>query len=328
MEKRKISIKELTFENFGEKYVEKAIKLALSELYIQKTKTHAIPSEVEENLRGMLYWVSSERFGKVALLGDELVGYIAFLGPWDGVFGDTRGVFSPLGASAVSTEIENRARLASILFEKAAEDFVKEDVFSCSICRFSDDDEVSKALSLYGFGIRCADFISKTCDVVPKAPQIEVEYRKLTKNEHILVKPLQQKLHQHLSSSPVFYYHSTDFDRWFDEWADRDDMSIYCAFLDEKPVGFISVCDEGENYITCHNSMKNICGAYVLEEYRNMNVAQGLLLYIRNELEKEGITYLGVDCETLNPTALNFWCKYFTPYTYSFTRRIDERINR
>ena len=32
------------------------------------------------------------------------------------------------------------------------------------------------------------------------------------------------------------------------------------------------------------------------------------------------------DCETLNPTALNFWGKYFDPYTYSFARRIDERI--
>ena len=30
--------------------------------------------------------------------------------------------------------------------------------------------------------------------------------------------------------------------------------------------------------------------------------------------------------ETLNPTALNFWGKHFDHYTYSFARRIDERI--
>lgn len=35
---------------------------------------------------------------------------------------------------------------------------------------------------------------------------------------------------------------------------------------------------------------------------------------------------MGVDYETLNPTALNFWTKYFKPCTYFFARRIDERI--
>lgn len=34
----------------------------------------------------------------------------------------------------------------------------------------------------------------------------------------------------------------------------------------------------------------------------------------------------GVDCETLNPTALRFWRKYFRPYTYSYIRRLDERV--
>lgn len=41
---------------------------------------------------------------------------------------------------------------------------------------------------------------------------------------------------------------------------------------------------------------------------------------------KEGKSYMGVDYETINPTALRFWTKYFAPYTYSFIRRMDERI--
>ncbi len=32
------------------------------------------------------------------------------------------------------------------------------------------------------------------------------------------------------------------------------------------------------------------------------------------------------DCEILNSTALKFWGKYFVNYTYSFARRIDERV--
>ncbi len=327
MEKRKISINDLRFENFEEKHVEKALKLALCELEKQRNKTPALPCDVEDRLKGMLHWVSGMKYGKVAIFNDEMVGYIAFAGPWDGFFGDVAGVFSPLGANAFSYEIENRERVATILFEKVAKDFVKDEVFSCSICRFADDG-VSEALILNGFGIRCADFIGEVCQIKPESSDISAVYRKLSMNEHILVKPLQKKLHQHLSSSPIFYYNDNDFEEWFEEWSHREDMCIYGAFYEEKLIGFISVCENGENYITSHDNMKNICGAFVLEEYRSMNVSQQLLSFILSEIEKEGIVYLGVDCETLNPTALNFWSKYFTPYTYSFARRIDERINR
>jgi len=33
---------------------------------------------------------------------------------------------------------------------------------------------------------------------------------------------------------------------------------------------------------------------------------------------------LGVDFESFNPTASNFWLKYFTEYTHSVVRRIDD----
>ena len=72
--------------------------------------------------------------------------------------------------------------------------------------------------------------------------------------------------------------------------------------------------------------MKNICGAYFDKNERGKGIAQGLLGFICDILKKEGMTHLGVDCETMNPTALRFWNKYFIPYTYSYARRIDERI--
>ena len=46
-----------------------------------------------------------------------------------------------------------------------------------------------------------------------------------------------------------------------------------------------------------------------------------------NELAKENYLRCGVDFESINPTANHFWLKYFKPYTYSLTRRIDERTN-
>jgi hypothetical protein len=40
----------------------------------------------------------------------------------------------------------------------------------------------------------------------------------------------------------------------------------------------------------------------------------------------EGYTRLGADFESFNPAASGFWLKYFTAYTNSVARRIDDRI--
>ena len=84
--------------------------------------------------------------------------------------------------------------------------------------------------------------------------------------------------------------------------------------------------DVGETFFSEHPSISNICGAYVEKNYRKYGVAQQLLEYLCQICESEGKTYLGVDCETMNPTALRFWGKYFENYTYSYARRIDERL--
>jgi hypothetical protein len=48
------------------------------------------------------------------------------------------------------------------------------------------------------------------------------------------------------------------------------------------------------------------------------------LNYVITQLKSEGFESLGVDFEGFNPTASGFWLKYFTAYTNSVTRRIDE----
>jgi len=42
------------------------------------------------------------------------------------------------------------------------------------------------------------------------------------------------------------------------------------------------------------------------------------------KLKSLGYTRLGVDYESINPSGSGFWLKYFTAYTHSVVRRIDE----
>lgn len=91
----------ITFEKFAEKHIDKAVKLALAELEAEKRHCKDLPTEdFGKHLRKILHWLSNQPFGKAALKDDELVGYLVFAGPWNGFFGDVKGVFSPLGGSA------------------------------------------------------------------------------------------------------------------------------------------------------------------------------------------------------------------------------------
>ena len=113
-----------------------------------------------------------------------------------------------------------------------------------------------------------------------------------------------------------------------DEWIqkrEKDPPRVFAAGIDGRVIAYIEVTDDGENFITEHPSVKNICGAYCAKEFRGKGVAPALLDFVCRTLEKEGVPLIGVDCESINPTAINFWKKYFSPYTQSLVRRIDEK---
>ena len=316
----------ITFEKFTEKHIDEAVKLALAELENERKFCPDLPhADFSKHLTGILHWLSSQPFGKAAMSEGKLVGYLIFAGPWDGFFGDVKGVFSPLGGSAFSYDYKNRGRLASMLFASVAEEFVEQGVFSCALSRYAHDEEIAKTFVLNGFGIRCSDFVREISEFDLQNNSCEVVFKKLPADKFVAVEHLQRGLHRHLAGAPVFFP-GDDFDEWFKNWIKRETMRIFVAETDGRIIGFISVDDNAENFITEHDKMKNICGAYFDENYRGKGIAQNLLLFVAETLKAEGATHLGVDCETLNPTALNFWGKYFEPYTYSFARRIDERV--
>ena len=96
------------------------------------------------------------------------------------------------------------------------------------------------------------------------------------------------------------------------------------AMADGEIIAFMEVCADGENFLTESPDMLNICGAYCSEAWRGRGVSQMLLDHVLCTLQSEKVVYLGVDYDTMNPTAAGFWEKYFQPYTASLVRRIDK----
>lgn len=239
------------------------------------------------------------------------------------MFGKVKGVFSPLGGSGFAGC--NREKIASILFEESSREMVEKGICTFSLSRYAHDEEVGRSFIMNGFGIRCSDAIMRLSDRhIIENINDNIDIVELKGKDKLKIDFLRKGLVHHLADSPVFFPTDTAA---FDDWSCKDDIKIAAAKMkDNKFIGYMAFRNGGETFISNDLCMYSLCGAYVDKEYRGNKIAEQLLEYICKVSENEGKTYLGVDCETLNPTALRFWRKYFDNYTYSYSRRIDERV--
>ena len=220
----------------------------------------------------------------------------------------------------------NRKKTASLLFEHVSKQMIKDGIFSFAICKYAHDKEIIESFILNGFGIRCSDAIKKLTNLDEAPINSGCRYEEISYEKSSELLNLINDLSKHMNGSPIYmpasYLTADEFAVKCEERKNR----FFAAYNDNRPVGYIEVCEKAETFISEDEEVLNICGTYVEEQYRNSTVAQELLLFTIKKLSDEGLKYLGVDCETLNPTAIRFWTKYFECYTYSFVRRIDERI--
>lgn len=270
-----------------------------------------------------LEYFAENGLGTAAVEDGCLLGFLGCFEPWSPAFctPDTVGMFSPLHAHAVQKE--NRERIWQRLYQSAGAKWAKVGGESHAIALYSHDIAAQKALYQYGFGARCADFI-RTLTPITTACPTQIRFAELSAAETTALHPMRSALVDHLGQSPTFMVHTADELRLFLERRETEPPRMFAAFDGERPIAYIELTDEGENFASCAPNTANICGAYCLPEYRGQGIAQALLDHLIRTVQKEGILRLGVDCETFNPTAINFWRKYFTQYTVSVVRRIDE----
>lgn len=262
--------------------------------------------------------------GMVAIRNDEVIGFLCCYEPWSNAFGtEARGTFSPLHAHG--SIIKDRESIYRNLYQAAANHWVNQGITYHSISLFAHDEQAKQALFTNGFGLRCIDSI-KLMDPIPLKKNSNIQIRRLDHDDVICIRSLREQLSNHLSKSPCFMYTSKDdYKSWISRAEQRDSI-VYAAFDKEKAVAFVEVKIGGENFITDRKDMMNICGAFCLEEYTGEDIVQNILNRMISDLRNDGYQLLGVDYESINPTAYKFWNKYFIPYTNSVTRRIDEGI--
>ncbi|MDR2952093.1 MAG: GNAT family N-acetyltransferase, partial [Treponema sp.] len=266
--------------------------------------------------------------GVAAFVDEKMIGYLCCYSPFEKAFGTTNaiGVWSPIhGNGMIDCEYKN---VFARMYQEAAIKWVNLKATSHAITFYAHNNVIESQLYRYGFGLRCIDSIREIKEIEindnPKYYISELEH-----SEFHLIFPIGLLLDEHMSKSPIFMRFVRDktedgHEYKFAEWQIREKYRYFAAKDGEKIIAYIKIHDEGENFIGDVNNMKHIHGAYCFPEYRGRGIIQNILNFIIKKLRDENNQLLGVDFESFNPTANNFWLKYFTEYTHSAVRRIDD----
>ena len=317
----------LKFECLSDNHIEAAAMLALAEYFEEQNSVPILPpGEYFDLFCTMISEMIVHNLGVAAFEDTELVGFFTCYKPWNNHFGTTMGTFSPIHAHGAIKS--NRKQIYSQLYQQAALKWVRAGILSHAVALYTHDAEAVDSFYWNGFGLRCVDAIRTvapvTCDEFP-----DYTFGELPIEEIGQIVPLKNLLIEHLRSTPMFlpFFFCRDVHDVKQERERR--QSRYFVVRDrDKTIAFIEIMASGENFVCDNSKMVNICGAYMLPEYRRTGVFTKLLAVLLDKIRLDGYTLCGVDFESFNPTARGFWLKHFNAYTYSVVRRIDERIYR
>lgn len=287
----------------------------------ERMKTKELPEII--HAPDLEYFVKhAYAFGMVE--DDNLIGYLCAYPPIEDAFGTTgvKGTFIPLHAHGVIGN--HRKKVYDLLYQGLAKRLVEDKIFSHAIALYAHDQEAIESFFTNGFGMRCMDAI-RAIDASRPIHPTSIEITEIDRNDSTSILALRNGLITHLSHSPTFLNYPLMTEQHLMESILRRNSRIFVARNQSGIIAYIEVMDDGENFITEEKGMLNICGAYCLPEYRKSGMMNELLHTLENKVSEEGISLLGVDYESFNPTAREFWGKYFTPYTVSLVRRIDEK---
>ena len=175
--------------------------------------------------------------------------------------------------------------------------------------------------------LRCIDAI-RPMDELVAAPCPGVTFCELRGDDRLRAYPLDVLLDEHMAASPTFIRRPTLSRDEFAARLSNTPARYFAARVDDgegEVIAFLKTeAGAGETFIIATPGYQHINGAYCLPEYRGRGIYRGLLAHVIHELKGENWPLLGVDFESINPTANGFWLKHFSAYTHSVVRRIDE----
>lgn len=314
----------ISYELANKKHVDAAAKLVLSAYKEEKMAVTCLPCEQEflsyfQKSIGNLFTKGN---GIAAICDDQLIGFLAGV-EINEFWGKCKGIYSPLYGHG--TVKEYHSSLYQELYKHAADLWVKNSCMNHAITFFAHDREAIELWFWLGFGLRCVDAIREVTPI--NVSNSSVDIHKVDICDLPALADIERKLHLYFRQSPMFMPRmEEDPVQHLTEWLKKENHHMWVAYSEGKPVGHMRVQPSAETFVSDHQDVMNITGAYVVDYERKSGIGAMLVEEIQQWLLQNGYPLCGVDFESFNIAGSNFWKKHFTPYTYSLVRRIDERI--
>ncbi|MBP3650406.1 MAG: GNAT family N-acetyltransferase [Clostridia bacterium] len=262
-----------------------------------------------------------------AVEGEQLVGFLCGCPPFPNAFRSTTatGIFSPMGAHAALAR--DRETIYARMYQAAAETWVQAGAVSHGICLYAHDQAAQRQFFRYGFGMRCVDAI-REMNPTPITTCPGYTFTELPQTDWAQVYPLELALHEHYLQSPFFMRRQPDTLEGFLSASTQQHARYFAAKQQGSLCAYVKITGEGETFLAGGDGYRHVHGAYCQPKHRGQGLYAHLLHFAMDALRQDGCTRLGVDYESINPTAWGFWGKHFDAYTHSVVRRIDENILR
>lgn len=308
------------------RYIASAVSLVMDLYREERKELPILPKEEEliEEVHRSIERLFSQGWGMMALCKSKLVGFLVGY-PIQQLFGEVMGVYTPLYGHGVIKE--NRSFIYQELYGETAKEWVTRGYLTHCITLWGHDEKIISNWFWLGFGLRCVDAICCIEEMDLDEGPLDYVVKEMTPSSISSLTELHRLHHQYFSLSPLFMYREEE-DPFLDlkNWIEKENHHLFATFHKGEPIGYMKLQPTAENFISNHPSIMNITGAYVQEDRRRHGVGRILLKAVKEFLIEKGYPLCGVDFEAFNRTGRSFWKKYFTPYTLSLQRRIDERI--
>jgi ribosomal protein S18 acetylase RimI-like enzyme len=301
--------------------------LTLFKHQYKEEKNH-VPSlppfkEVESFVKTGIRKLIDLNLGIALIENGLLLGYLAPV-YIDQFWGASDGALVPLFGHAAKKE--NRRHIYQTLYTNLSQTWVDKDKLSHAIKLHAHDQDTRNTWFNLGFGNRCIDAIKPLED--NPVVNTSLTIKKLTKEDASAVVDINRTFSKHFHQAPLFMRGDDEDDtaikKDFTDFVTSDNHHYWLAYKDDLAVGLLKAQPTGETQVTKHDSMMSVTGLYVLEDYRKQAIAHDLLRTCEQYFIKKGYSRVGVDYESYNLSGKRFWDKYFTEYTNTLTRRIDE----
>jgi len=314
----------MKFQRLEERHIDDCIVLLEVQYRKERTSVPILPSfdwyrtsirsRLERMSQQALAWVLIEDGKPAAMMGGYRVSEF---------FGTNDGVFVPAYAHIHSASSKMDA--LSELYAYCAEHWIRDGMTSHALNIFAHDRATMDNYNRLGFGLRCIDSIRKTARLLEEPDSSNVHQVDRTMVEKLAEIHLQHGLYYR--QAPMFMP-TADEDPVQDllDWMKQPDRHIFAYFEGDSCLGYIRLQPVGESLFSSHPSMMNITALFVVPEARKRSIGAILLDSTQAFLADSGRHLTGVDFESINPAGARFWNRHFTPFSYSLTRRIDERV--